>query len=76
MEGDGGVDAAFDNELAQDQVPSPSRVDLPRSMGSLDLQMCNVTTLLDDLEWQWHEDYNEVIAFMNDLQHNQWYILD
>ena len=49
IEGDGGVEVAFEGEMAHNHIMSPGRVDVPPSLVSLDLQRHNVTTLLEAL---------------------------
>lgn len=75
-DGDGGVEEAFQGELAQDRVPYPCQVEFPPSLDSLVLHRWNITEIFEYLGQQWHDDRKEVITVMDDMQHNKWDILD
>lgn len=42
----------------------------------LDAQICLVTTVVEQIARDHHNDNNGIIRFMNGLQYNEWHMLD
>lgn len=73
---DEGARAKFDGELTLSRAPSPSFVDHPHTLETLDSYMRHIMAMLEEMRQQRDDDHNKVIVFLNELQHNQWDILD
>lgn len=55
---------------------SPRHMDLLFSFDSLEAEINQVIVLVKQLAWDHHEYQNEIIAFMDNLQHIQCKMLD
>jgi len=64
------LEGDFNGELAHEQVSVPTPTEMLSSMESLARKMKNIMTILVGLCQQMHDDRNESISFMSNLQHN------
>lgn len=62
----------FGEAVEQPRDQSPEWVLLPPPFDSLKGQLHQLTMLMDHLTQDHHNDRNEVISSINDLQHNKW----
>lgn len=63
-------------ELEQPHVIYLWHVDLPPLFDFLEAQIRQVKMVIEQLAHDCYNDQNEVISFVNEIQHNQMYILD